>query len=112
METFSFDGSVTGVDFADFLVGRRLWRLQPVQLAVPGFPNALWRRLWPGSWKVKPNLTLNLGLRWEVSMPWYDTQDKIETIVPGLAIHPVPDCAWDGWCRAIRDSEHPGADAL
>jgi hypothetical protein len=35
------------------------------------------------TYKVKPNLTLNLGLRWEVSMPWYDTEGKIETIVPG-----------------------------
>jgi hypothetical protein len=26
---------------------------------------------------------LNLGLRWEVSMPWYDTQGKIQTWVPG-----------------------------
>ena len=31
----------------------------------------------------KPELTLNLGLRWEVSMPWYDTQGKIQTWVQG-----------------------------
>src|SRR5438046_9869985 len=36
------------------------------------------------TYKVKPNVTLNLGVRWDVSMPWYDTQGKIETIVPGL----------------------------
>ena len=35
-------------------------------------------------WKVNQNLTLNLGLRWEVSMPLYDTQGKIQTFVPGL----------------------------
>jgi hypothetical protein len=34
-------------------------------------------------WRVKRNLTVNLGLRWEVSMPWYDTQGKIQTFVPG-----------------------------
>src|SRR5207249_5332667 len=48
------------------------------------------------SWKVKPNLTLNLGLRWEVSMPWYDTQGKIETIVPGLQSTQFP-TAPKGW---------------
>ena len=29
------------------------------------------------------NLTLNYGLRWEVATPWYDTQNKLETVVPG-----------------------------
>src|SRR5205085_7162909 len=33
--------------------------------------------------RVTPSFTLNLGLRWDVNQPWYDTQDKIETIVPG-----------------------------
>ena len=37
------------------------------------------------SWKVKPNLTLNLGLRWEVSMPLYDTQGKIQTLSPACS---------------------------
>jgi hypothetical protein len=36
------------------------------------------------SFRVKPNLTFNYGLRWEASMPWYDTEDKIETLVPGV----------------------------
>jgi hypothetical protein len=47
-------------------------------------------------YKVKPNLTFNLGLRWEVSMPWYDTQGKIETIVPGLqsVVFPTAPLGW------------------
>ena len=36
------------------------------------------------SWRVTPNLTFNYGLRWEMIQPWYDTEGKIETLVPGL----------------------------
>jgi Carboxypeptidase regulatory-like domain/TonB dependent receptor-like, beta-barrel len=80
---FTFNGAETGSDFADFLIG------------APNEFNQCSRQLLDSrtryggayvqdTYKVKPNLTLNLGLRWEVSMPWYDTQGKIETIVPGL----------------------------
>ena len=48
------------------------------------------------SFRVRPNLTLNLGLRWDVNQPWYDTQDKIETIVPGLQSTQFP-TAPKGW---------------
>ena len=94
---FSFDGSVTGVDFADYLVGAP---------AYGGFNQCSMQFLdsrtryggayGQDSWKIKPNLTLNLGLRWEVSMPWYDTQGKIETIVPGLQSTQFP-TAPKGW---------------
>jgi len=94
---FSFDGSVTGVDFADFLIGAP---------AYGGFNQCSMQFLdsrtryggayGQDSWKIKPNLTLNLGLRWEVSMPWYDTQGKIETIVPGLQSTQFP-TAPVGW---------------
>jgi hypothetical protein len=83
---FVFDGSATGVDFADYLLG------EPTG-AGGGYTQAALQLLdsrtrYGGAyvqdaWKVTPNLTVNMGLRWEVSMPWYDTQGKIQTWVKG-----------------------------
>jgi Carboxypeptidase regulatory-like domain len=82
---FSFNGGAngeTGNDFADFLLGAPVSYNQCSRQLLDS------RTRYGGAYaqdafKVKPNLTLNLGVRWEVSMPWYDTQGKIETIVPG-----------------------------
>jgi Carboxypeptidase regulatory-like domain len=37
------------------------------------------------SWKIKPNLTLNYGLRWELNTPQYDTGNRLQTFRPGQA---------------------------
>jgi hypothetical protein len=42
------------------------------------------------SWKIKPNLTLNYGLRWELNTPLTDAGQKVQTFRPGeqTAIYP------------------------
>jgi hypothetical protein len=82
--SFVFDGSVTGVDIADYLLGAPTANgFQQYSMQFLDSRTRYGGAYAQDSWKVKPNLTLNLGVRWEVSMPWYDTQGKIETIVPG-----------------------------
>jgi hypothetical protein len=81
--SFGFDGQETGSDFADFLIGAPNGFSQGVQepLHTRGFYYGLYAQ---DSWRVKPSLTLNYGLRWEVTSPWYEAQGQLETIVPGL----------------------------
>ncbi len=92
---FFFDGQETGSDFADFLLGA------PTQYIQCSYQILDSRTRYGGlyaqdSYRIRPNLTLNYGLRWEVSMPWYDTQNKLETIVPGEQSQVFPN-APRGW---------------
>lgn len=80
---YAFSGSETGVDFADFLIGApdSLTQASPQILDSRSKYYALFAQ---DSWRATSSLVLNYGLRWEASMPWYDTQNKIETIIPGV----------------------------
>jgi hypothetical protein len=47
------------------------------------------------SWKIKPNLTLNYGLRWELNTPIADISKHVQTFRPGQTskIYPCEDTA-------------------
>ena len=42
------------------------------------------------SWKIKSNITLNYGLRWELNTPYIDTQNRIQTFHPGQVTTQYP----------------------
>jgi hypothetical protein len=79
---YTFDGSETGSDFVDFLIGAPGFFIQASKQILDS--RSKYMGLYgQDSWRATPNLTLNYGLRWEFSQPWYDTQGKIETLIPG-----------------------------
>ncbi len=80
--TFSFFGSETGSDFADFLIGTPSRYTQGD--AQPFYMRNRYGALFvQDSWRLHPNLTFNYGLRWDVAMPWYEKFNQIQTLVPG-----------------------------
>jgi hypothetical protein len=79
---YQFTGNETGIDFADFLIGAPDSLTQASQQILDS-RSKYYGLFVQDSWRATPNLVLNYGLRWEASMPWYDTQNKIETIIPG-----------------------------
>jgi len=80
---FQFSGNETNSDVSDFYIGA------PgafVQCSVQLLDN---RTRYGGmfvadTWKVKPKLTVNLGLRWDIARPWSDIYGRLTTPVPGV----------------------------
>ena len=80
---FVFNGTETGIDFADFLIGAPTNYVQGQ--AEPSNGRSRYFGLYgQDSWRARSNLTLNFGLRWDVSTPWWEQHNQIQTIVPGL----------------------------
>jgi len=79
---FGFDGSETGSDIADYLLGAPANYTQS-SLQLLDSRSKYGSAFVQDSIHLKTNLTMNIGLRWEFSQPWYDSQDKIVALVPG-----------------------------
>ena len=75
--TFTFTGVNSGFDFADFLLG--LPQLTSVQFGNNNyhFRGNSWDLFAQDEWRVRGNLTLNLGVRYEYISPFSELNDRI-----------------------------------
>ena len=80
--TFSIDGTETGNAFADFLLG---FPSNYTQTTGQSFylRNRYGAAFVEDSWRVRSNLTVNVGVRWDLITPWSEKYNNIQTIVPG-----------------------------
>ena len=80
--SFVFQGTETGSDFADYLLGIATTYEQgdarPFYLR-----NKYIGAFAQDSWQVRPNLVLNYGLRWDVLPPWREKYNQLQTFVLG-----------------------------
>jgi hypothetical protein len=80
--SFQFVGSETGSDFADFLIGVASNYNQADSMSFYGrhkYASAFAQ----DTWRIKPSLTLNYGLRWELMQYWSEKYNQIPTFVLG-----------------------------
>jgi hypothetical protein len=79
--SFLFQGSETGADFADFLLGiasnynqadSQAFYLRNKYIGVYG----------QDAWQLRRNLTLNYGLRWDLLPPWREKYSQMQTLIP------------------------------
>ncbi len=80
--TFNFNGTETGSPFADFLLGF------PNNFTQTTGQHFYLRNRYIGafaqdSWRARNNLTVNIGLRWDLITPWSEKYNNIQTIIPG-----------------------------
>jgi Carboxypeptidase regulatory-like domain len=81
---FGFNGSYTGYDFADLLLG---YSNSYNELAVQDhgyWNNVSWAAYVQDNWRVNRRLTLNLGLRWDGVPHTYEANNRMGNLYPSL----------------------------
>ena len=88
--TYNFTGAITGVAYADFLLGIP----QTTQLSIATPPRYLRGTTWSvyaqDQFKASRKLTLNYGIRWELEGPYYDRYGDIANFNPTTGSWVVP----------------------
>jgi outer membrane receptor protein involved in Fe transport len=90
MGNFSFTGAITGNPAADFLIGKpaTMTVSSPV-LEQSGLQSNTFYYI-QDDWRIHPRLTLNLGLRYELPLPWVHPNNWWGTLHPGKQSQVIP----------------------
>ena len=80
--SFVFQGSETGLDFADYLIGVASTYEQG---DASGFyiRNKYVGLFAQDTWQLRSNLTVNYGMRWDMLPPWHEKYNQLQTFVFG-----------------------------
>ena len=79
---YQFTGAFTGDPVEDFALGLPLLYLQN-SAGTPRYETQSYNAFIQDDWKIRSNLTLNLGVRYELDKPLVDSEDRVNTFRAG-----------------------------
>ncbi len=90
--SFTFNGAATGSDFSGFLAGKPDTAAIAFGNADKYFRQSVYDAYVTDDWRLRPDLTLNLGIRWEYGAPLTELKNRLVNldVAPGFkAVAPV-----------------------
>jgi hypothetical protein len=81
---FNFNGTYTGNDFADFLLGLSSNYNEATVKDAGSWNNYSWAAYFQDNWRASKRLTLNLGLRWDGIPHTFEKNHRMSNFYPNL----------------------------
>jgi hypothetical protein len=111
---FNFNGSFTGNDFADFLLGYAQNYEEDAVHSSGHWNNVSYGAYIQDNWRVNHRLTLNLGLRWDGAPHTYEANQQSANFYPNL-YNPANAATFDSSgnvCSAVSNPPCAGGPSL
>ncbi len=108
IELATWDGSSTGNTFADLLQGHGSQYQETSKNVLHDMAYNLWEGYVQDSWKIKPRLTVDYGVRIASEGPWYDRLGNgMSVFDPSIYSATAPSSSFPGITWTAKDSRIP-----